>query len=73
MLSPMALSPYTAQMFLAASIELKEKNMSEMFQFLHLALHFLASMAPLTVFKWKKLQYVNSITTVELQIENDNR
>ena len=30
------------------SIELKEKNMLEMFQFLHLALHFLASMAPLS-------------------------
>ena len=30
-----------------------EKNMSEMFQFLHLALHFLVSMAPLTIFKWK--------------------
>ena len=29
----------------------KEKNMSEMFQFLHLALHFLASTATLTVFK----------------------
>ena len=35
------------------SIELKEKNMLEMFQFLHLALHFLASMAPLTIFKWQ--------------------
>ena len=32
------------------SIELKEKNMSEMFQFLNLALHFLAS---LTHFKWQ--------------------
>ena len=31
-------------------IELKEKNMSEMFQFLHLALHFLVSTAPLTIF-----------------------
>ena len=56
-LSSMALSPYMAQMFLAASaafassIELKEKNMSEMFQFLHLALHFLVSMAPLTILK----------------------
>ena len=33
------------------SIELKE--MSEMFQFLHLALHFLASTTPLTSFKWQ--------------------
>ena len=33
------------------SFELKEKNMSEMFQFLHLSLHFLASTAPLTIFK----------------------
>ena len=46
-LSPIALSPYTAQMFLAAHaayvplLNAKEKNMSEMFQFLHLALHFL--------------------------------
>ena len=37
------------------SIELKEKNMLEMFQFLHLALHFLASMAPLTIFKWQNI------------------
>ena len=37
------------------SIELKEKNMSEMFQFLHLALHFLASMPPLTMFKWQNV------------------
>ena len=35
------------------SVKLKEKNMSEMFQFLHLALHFLASTAPLTIFKWQ--------------------
>ena len=35
------------------SIDLEEKNMSEMFQFLHLALHFLASTAPLTIFKWQ--------------------
>ena len=33
------------------SIELKEKNMSKIFQFLHLALHFLASMIPPTIFK----------------------
>ena len=33
------------------SIELKKKNMSEMFQFLHLAFHFVASTAPLTIFK----------------------
>ena len=45
------------------SIELKEKNMSEMFQFFHLALHFLASMAPLAIFKWE-----NSSTTIKLQI-----
>ena len=32
-------------------IELKEKNMLEMFQFLHLTLHFLTSMALLTIFK----------------------
>ena len=55
----MALSPYTAQMFgrprcFRPSIELKEKNMFEMFQFLHLALYFLASTAPLTIFKWQK-------------------
>ena len=31
----------------------QEKNMSEMFQFLHLALHFLASTAPLTISKWQ--------------------
>ena len=54
----MALSPYMAQMFLAASAafaltELAEKNISEMFQFLHLALQFLASTAPLTTFKWQ--------------------
>ena len=28
-----------------------KRRMSEMFQFLHLALHFLASMVPLTIFK----------------------
>ena len=33
------------------STELKEKNMTEMFQFLHLALHFLASAGPLTILK----------------------
>ena len=33
------------------SIEAKEKNMLEMFQFLHLTLQFLASTAPLIVFK----------------------
>ena len=31
----------------------QEKNMSELFQFLHLALHFLASKAPLIIFKWQ--------------------
>ena len=36
-----------------SSIELKEENMSEMFQFLHFALHFLASLVPLTIFKWQ--------------------
>ena len=35
------------------STELKAKNMSEMVQFLHLALHFLAPTAPLTIFKWQ--------------------
>ena len=35
------------------STDLKEKNMSEMFQFLYLALHFPTSTAPLTMFKWK--------------------
>ena len=35
------------------SIELKSKNMSEMCQFLYLALHLLASMAPLTILKWQ--------------------
>ena len=44
----------------------QEKNMSEMFQFLHLALHFLASTHYLQM---TKLQYVNSITTIELQIK----
>ena len=29
----------------------QEKNMSELFQFLLLALHFLASMAPLAIFR----------------------
>ena len=33
------------------SNELKVKNISEMFQFLHLTLHFLASAAALTIFK----------------------
>ena len=33
------------------SVEFKEKNMSEMFQILHLALHFIASTALLTIFK----------------------
>ena len=32
----------------------QEKNMSEMLQLLHLALHFLASMFPLSIFKWQK-------------------
>ena len=31
----------------------QEKNMSEIFRFLHLALHFLASTAPLTILKWQ--------------------
>ena len=31
----------------------QEKNMSEMFQFLHLVLHFLTSTASLTIFKWQ--------------------
>ena len=31
----------------------QEKNMSEMLQLLHLALHFLASTTPLTIFKWQ--------------------
>ena len=39
------------------SIELKEKNMSKMFQFIHLALHYLASTAPLTIFKWQNLKH----------------
>ena len=34
-------------------IELKENNMSEMFYFLNFALHFLASTASLTIFKWQ--------------------
>ena len=53
----------------------QEKNMSEMFQFLHLALHFLESTAPLITFKWQNsnISYVNSSTTIELQIINDNR
>ena len=37
------------------SIELKDKNMLEVFQLLHLALHFQASTAPLTNFKWQNL------------------
>ena len=48
-----------------SSIELKDKKKSKMFQFPHLALHFLASMVPLTVFKWQ-LHYVNSSTTIEV-------
>ena len=35
------------------SIELKENNMLEMFQFLHLELHFLASPDSLIIFKWQ--------------------
>ena len=59
LLSSMALSPYKAKTFVPASSSFapqwtqKEKNMSKMFQFLHLALHFLASTAPLTIFKWQ--------------------
>ena len=44
-----------------------------MFKFLHWALHFLASMAPTHYLQMTKLQYVNSSTTVELQIKNDNQ
>ena len=55
-LSQMAL-PITTQMFLAASAAfvplLNSKRRSEMFQFLHFELHFLASTAPLTIFKWQ--------------------
>ena len=51
----------------------QEKNMSVMFQILHLALHFLASMAPPHYLQMTKLQYVNSSTTIKLQIKNDNR
>ena len=35
----------------APSIEFKEKNILEMFQFLHFALHFLASTTSVTIFK----------------------
>ena len=56
------------------SIELKEKNMSVMFQFLHLALHFLASTAPLTIFKWKtsifKLKHNNWTSNKKWQLMN---
>ena len=56
-LSPMALSS-TAQMFLAAfpafaPLLNSEKSLSEMFQFHHMALHFLASAALLIIFKWQ--------------------
>ena len=57
----MTLAPYTAQMFLTASaafvplLKHKEKTMSETFQFLHLALHFLESTAPLTILKLQNL------------------
>ena len=51
----------------------QEKNMSEMFKFLRLALHFLASTAPLTNLQMTEIQYVNSTITIELQINNDNR
>ena len=58
MLSPMALSPYIVQMFLAAStafapLSNSNRRCEEIFQFLHLALLFLASAAPLTIFKWQ--------------------
>ena len=39
------------------SIELNEKNMSEMFQFLHLALNFLASTVPFTIFQCKIIDW----------------
>ena len=38
----------------------QEKNMSEMFQFLHLALHFQASMAPLTISKWQNFNIMST-------------
>ena len=55
-LSQMEFSPHGANISgrlycFRPSIELKEKNMLEMFQFPHLALHFLASTAPLTFSK----------------------
>ena len=45
-------------------IELKEKNMSEIFQFLHLSVHGFTHYIQLT-----KLRYVNSSTTIALQIK----
>ena len=57
-LAPMALSPYAAQMFPAASAAFapllnSKRNMSDMFQFHYLALHFLGSTAPLSILKWQ--------------------
>ena len=76
-LSQMALSPYTAQMFLATSaaftpllyskrrIYQKCSNFSlgTPFSSVHSSTHYL---------QMTKLQYVNSSTTIELQIKNDN-
>ena len=55
------------------SIELKEKNILEMFQFLHLALQFSSVHDSTHYLQTTKLQYVNSNTTIELLIKNDNR
>ena len=58
-LSPIKLSPIHGASVsgylhcFCPSIEFKEKNMSEMFQFLHLSIHYLASTTPLTIFKWQ--------------------
>ena len=56
--SPMALSyndtNVSDRLRCFRSTELKKMNMSEMFKFLHTAVHFIASTAPFTIFKWQK-------------------
>ena len=77
-LSPMTLSPYTVQMFLAASATFapllnskrrtcrKCSNFSTCTQFcsVHGSTHY---------FQMSNLEYVNSSTTIELQIKNNKR
>ena len=76
--SPLPLSPYTAQMFLAASAafiplwtqraecvrKVPISPLGTPFSSTHCSTHYL---------QMAKLQYVNSSTTIELQIKIDNR